>query len=117
MNAEEWKKAMDPGVPWVQAYATVEREARRFLTGYKGQLETTVLVDELYPRAGRLIVDIAVRKRIVKALMALATHGLADCCHRGESTWHKGLKRPIRPWIWHAPIEERRCPSCGQLVF
>lgn len=124
MFAHEWNRALHANVPWQEAYATVEREARQVLSFhgslFAGEtLTTDELVETLYKEADARGDGILARKRIYKALLALATHGLADCATRGEERALKhNRNKIIRPWLWHAPKapEVKKCPHCqGEL--
>lgn len=104
MTPSEWNAVLAPGIPWQDAYAAVEREARAFLVISGGQHTTTGLVDALYPPAEmRGDAGIGARHRLFKALAALTSHGLQDCCTRGEARKSRRGLRLVRPWLWHSP--------------
>lgn len=142
MTPEQWNKALAPEVPWPEAYAVVEREVRALLTAERGCVFATAeVVQEIYQEhpTSHDPVGMDARRRIFKALRALATRGLKDCCTKGEpepSTTFAG--RTIQRWRWHAPHSEQlsehgngvgpiaatfiaaatptapiRCPRCG----
>lgn len=103
MTSDEWNKLLAPSVHWKDAYLSVEREARAYLTiGNKVNVSTSALVEALYPIAeARGEAGVTARGRIFKALAALADHGLRDCNYRGEPKPMRG--RTIRPNIWTEP--------------
>ena len=130
MTPVDWNVLLAPTVPWQDAYATVEREARRMLTAYlepAATVSTTHLADMLYPPDQmRGEAGIAARARIFKALAALAEKGLSDCASRGapmqKKAWRAGKlqQTTVRPWLWHAPREKQPgtiCPHCGKDLF
>lgn len=103
MTSDEWNKLLAPSVHWKDAYLSVERGARAYLTiGSKVNVSTSALVEALYPIAeARGEAGVTARGRIFKALAALADHGLRDCNYRGEPKPMRG--RTIRPNIWTEP--------------
>lgn len=124
MTPADWNLILAPDVPWQKAYASVEASARAHLIAnpcFDAGCSTEELVEALYPKRFAIGDGILARKRIYKALAALATRGLADCATRGpeRNLGHtKNLK--VRPWLWHeptAPNDEaqgiRLCPHCG----
>lgn len=122
MQPSEWNRLLAEAVPWAEAYPAVEREARAYLVvTTDGGLRCTTgeLVEALYPEQFAKGDGITARKRIYKALAALATRGLADCCTKGEPRPLKhNKKKLVRPWLWHAPLakEPNRCPHCGEFL-
>ncbi len=110
------------GVDWKIAYAEVEKHAREILTRYSYQrpdgVGTTELAEALLPAEFvRGDGTLYIRRRIFKALAALATRGLADCATPGETI--KGKFGPKRPWRWHAPTPgyvhaPAVCKTCGR---
>lgn len=99
---------------WQSAYAYVEETVRERLSDpdtvarlhlEADTLSTTALVELLWPEQFAKGDGITARKRLYKALKALATRGLADCAERGVSEERVigGVKRFARPWRWHAP--------------
>lgn len=127
MTPFDWDKALSPSVSWQEAYATVGRMARAHLEHnpmLDGDMSTADLVDALYPEEWARGEGITARKRIFKALAALATRGLADCCHRGPERKLRHSGKMVRPWLWHSPREANVeaqaanskpiiCPHCG----
>ncbi len=120
-----WNEHLGPAVPWNLAYPIVERETRAVLKHdpRAGEgLTTTELVEILYPEKLAKGDGITARKRIFKALAALATRSLADCASRGEPRRLKHLHRTVKPWIWHLPgalnseATVAKCPHCGGFV-
>lgn len=114
----EWNRDLAANVPWQSAYATVEREAKAFLTASvladATPLGTAALVEHLYPAAAvRGEEGVAARNRIFKALDALTGYGLRDYCSRGEPRLNHA-KKTVRPWLWHGPRERPKCPTCGR---
>lgn len=99
---------------WHSAYAYVEETVRGRLSDpdtvarlhlEQDTLSTTDLVELLWPQQFVQGDGILARKRLYKALKALATRGLADCCERGQQEERVigGVKRFAHPWRWHAP--------------
>lgn len=120
----DWTTLLAPSVEWREAYAHVEREARSYLSGFGEDWCTTMdLAEALFPEALARGEGITARKRIYKALAALATRQLADCCTRGELRKLKHGTKMVRPWLWHAPgvefnseyqpDKQSTCPHCG----
>lgn len=108
MMPGEWNAILAPSVGWKEAYAAVEREARAHLQlSVLGEdtVGTTELVEQLYPEQFARGEGITARKRLFKALAALTTHGLSDCCTRGPERPLKHSKKMVRGWLWHAPKE------------
>lgn len=124
MQANEWNRLLAEAVPWAEAYPAVEREARAHLIITAVDLpfvgiSTAELVQALYSEQFAKGEGITARKRIYKALAALATRGLADCCTKGEPRPLKhNKKKLVRPWLWHAPkaTETAKCPHCGGIL-
>lgn len=119
LRAEQLTAALAPDVPWAECYARIEADARTLLTRYHWQrpagVTTVELVEALFPEAWvEGPAGIAARKRVFKALAALATRGLSDCATKGEPVKRKfGM---IRPWVWNKPDPARPvvnvCPKC-----
>lgn len=98
--------ALSPANEWATAYPIVENIARDFLNDpEQGAFEfsTNEVVEALWPESLARGEGITTRKRLYKALLALAPRGLADCATRGEERKVKHSTRLIRPWLWHAP--------------
>lgn len=124
MTPADWNTVLAPTMGWQAAYAVVEREAREFLSRQLASTQpatftTSELAEALYPEKLARGDGITARKRLFKALAALATHDLADCASRGEPRKLKHTNKTVRPWIWHAPTKPnneagaRVCPHCG----
>lgn len=102
----QWNVALAPDQGWQSAYATVATEAREYL---KTQLapgdliSTNTLVEALYPMRFAKGEGITARRRIYKALAAVAKHALADCCTKGEPKKFGRSAKLVRPNLWHAP--------------
>lgn len=110
MTPNDWNRLLAPAVPWQEAYAVVAREARAYLIALKPAgvetMSTMDLAAGLYPPQDmRGEVGVAARKRIFKALAALAKHELDDCVVKGEPRAAKigGKTVTARPWRWRAP--------------
>lgn len=127
MTPFQWDNAMHPTSPWQVAYGEVEREARYTLENdptLDTDMSTAALVERLYPEEWARGKGITARKRIFKALRALTTRGLADCCHRGAERRLRHSNKMVRPWLWHAPTSPnseaqgnaKACPHCGGLL-
>lgn len=118
MLPAEWDRDLAKEVPWKTAYATVEREAKAFLSASvladAAPIGTGALVEHLYPaNLVRGESGVAARNRIFKALDALTAFGLRDYCTRGEPRLNHA-KKTIRPWLWHGPRERAKCATCGR---
>lgn len=123
MTPSQWNIALAPSVAWQSAYADVEKQARAHLTAnpcIDDGCSTEELVEALYPLRLAQGDGILARRRIYKALAALATRGLADCATRGAPrNLGKTKNTKIRPWLWHEPREKNPeskgniCPHCG----
>lgn len=115
MKPADWDEILAPSVPWQDAYAIVEREVRAFIlatpAGRVSYLTTDEVVSGLYPEQFAKKEGVTARKRLYKALAALATKGLADCVTRGEPRRLGNTKKMIRPWLWHAPVAKEPAPS------
>lgn len=102
------------GVPWREAYASVETVARAYLKAHPllefDTISTQEFVEALFPERLANGEGITARRRLFKALMALAEHGLSDCATRGVAQRLFGRKGgpKVRPWRWHAPDETIR---------
>lgn len=127
MTPKQWTEVLAPDEPWQKAYAVVATEARAMLSDnvlFAGkEVSTGVLADSLFPVTFARGDGILARRRLFRALLALAPRELADCCHRGEAKRMRHSTRLIRPWIWHAPRERnseaeelRACPHCGGIL-
>lgn len=121
MTPTDWSIILGPQVEWPDAYAAVEREARAWLTRQDefSDYTTTELVEALYPEQFARGDGIKLRKRMFKALAALALHDLADCCTKGTPRRLKHSKKMVTPWNWHSPREPappapKLCPHCGK---
>lgn len=122
----EWNHILQPGTPWRTCYDQVEFHTRLYLkdTLNAGDLiSTNTLVEALYPARFAKGEGITARRRMYKALAALATHGLADCCTKGVETKFGRSAKMVRPWLWHAPrvraatvSEDRYKVALGELL-
>ena len=118
---QSFLQAVAPTVPWQVAYKAVEEKVRVFLSTVPvtEYLTTSDLVEELFPEElarGDLIYH---RRRVFKALAALATRGLSDCTTRGDPKHLGNTKQMVRPWHWHQSIPGRTppaavCQTCGK---
>ena len=99
---------------WQGAYEYAEESVRERLSDpdtvarlhlEQDTLSTNQIVELMWPEQFAKGDGITARKRLYKALKALATRGLADCCERGPQVEVviAGVKRFARPWRWHAP--------------
>lgn len=119
MTPVEWNAALAPEIGWQSAYATVERVTRSYLAATRPALvSTNALVGELYPEQLAIGAGIDARKRLFKALMALAERGLADCVTRGPARKIGKTGRMGRPFLWHEPKGQSvpLCPHCGKAI-
>lgn len=119
----EWATILAPTVAWQACYPIVEGEVRAkcadLLAGET--LSTNDLVEQMYPEALARGEGITARRRLYKAIAALAPRGLSDCCSRGEPRKLRHAAKLVRPWLWHMPSERpteaqpgaRKCPHCG----
>lgn len=108
---EFWVEALAPTVPWQIAYATVEREAREYLTNLPApRLSTSGLVEALFPVMSTRGAGIKARNRIFLALKALAKHTMKDCAQAvpGHKTY---FGRQTKPLIWTRPAA--KCIFCN----
>jgi hypothetical protein len=118
MNSKQWDVALHPAVSWKTAYNAVEIAVTSlYLTDPKDR-STTELVETLYPVAdARGPEGVKARKRMFKALTALAERGLAPYATRLPARKAVYSDRLIRPWLWHAPRDtaspQKLCPHCG----
>lgn len=121
----EWNMILRPDAPWRDAYATVETSVRDYVQRVLNAgdlISTNTLVEALYPARFAKGEGITARRRMYKALAALATHGLADCCTKGAETKFGRSHKPVKPWLWHAPramgvtlpVQKVCCPHCGE---
>ena len=112
----DWNKLLAPEMHWKRAYPLVERAVREFLTDRWEDMGTADLVEALYPVAqARGDAGMAARKRLIKALLTLAQHGLCDCASKGPHKHRYG--KDVKPWRWHASTtpkvhEPEVCPCC-----
>lgn len=128
MTPADWTKALAPDVPWQQAYEMVRDQAAwqlelNVLWDGRRTVTTAELVEAMWPEALARGDGIVARRRLFKALAALATRGLSRYCTKGPARKHKTTGRPIVPWMWHAPntdapadpprAEVVTCPHCG----
>lgn len=101
-----WNTMLAASQPWASAYAAVEEAVRRRLTRPdlgQPRLSTAELVEALYPEAQARGDGITARKRLFKALAALAKHQLKGYCEPGPTRKLKHGSREITPLIWRAP--------------
>ncbi len=107
--ATNWRATLGREVHWTIAYPAVEEAVVAYLTAHPGRLSTGDLVEALWPAAdaARQGADaIWARRRIFKALMALAPRGLADFAHKGDIPRRMGKTGiMVSPWLWEAPPE------------
>jgi hypothetical protein len=121
MTPDEWNNLLAPSVPWRQAYQSVGREARAYLeiTQPDGDgLTTAQLVECLYPADdARGSAGLVARKRMFRALAALADHDMKDWCTRGEKRRNK-FGKEVLPVRWRAYMDPgpARCPHCGEVL-
>lgn len=113
-NVQALSAALQPTIPWSVAYAAVEAAVTATLSDpdviarlhlEQQTLSTKELVELLWPETLARGPGITTRKRLFKALAALATRGLSPYCTQGEPTRNKRLGRDIRPWRWHSKKE------------
>lgn len=113
-NVQALSAALQPTIPWAVAYSAVETAVIATLSEpdtiarlhlEQQTLSTKELVELLWPETLARGAGITARKRLFKALAALATRGLAPYCTQGEPTRNKRLGRDIRPWRWHSKKE------------
>lgn len=124
MTPQDWNEILAPAKPWQTAYAAVEQYARAHLLAnpcFDAGCSTEELVEALYPSRLAIGDGILARRRIYKALAALATRGLADCATRGPERKLNKIGAKIKPWLWHEPTTpnpeaqagKNTCPHCG----
>lgn len=105
MLPNEWNAAMN-GTPWQDAYAAVEREVKAAFAHNPllehDTLSTSGLVEVLYPETYARGDGALARRRIFKALQALATRGLSAYASQGPSKLNR-MKVSVRPWFWRQP--------------
>lgn len=133
MTPQQWTQAMADTVPWQVCYPEVARITRAWLAASPvaeiDTLSSQELVEAMFPENLAVGPGITARRRIFKALMALATRDLHDCCTRGpkQKMFQGGKSGPaIHPWRWHAPRKDAtkpnverivRCPHCGEEIL
>lgn len=122
MSSERVKglaSALAEAVPWEVAYEVVKQRVIEALSDpdtvarlhlEQQTLSTKELAELLWPEALARGEGITARKRLFKALAALAPRGLSEYCTRGEPTRNKRLGRDVRPWRWHSK-RKRAAPS------
>ena len=108
MMEQELLDALAPAIPWQACYPAVAAAVRHLLDeADPGASLTTVQVAYFLLPPSRIdcVERIAAKKRLFKALSALAAHDLAAYATRGEPKRGKGRysKKMVRPWIWHKP--------------
>lgn len=125
MTPIDWTNAMRADVPWQVCYPEVAKITRAWLKASPiadvDTMSTHELVEALFPEKLAVGEGIYARRRIFRALMALTTRDLKDCCTQGakQSMFGAGKSGPkVRPWRWHAPLATSthivRCPHCGK---
>lgn len=105
MTPGQWAEALAPEVPWQKAYPIVAEQARLHISHnvlVGEECSTSELVEALFPERLARGESITARKRIFKALTALAPRGLKDYCHKGEPM-RAGMMKGARPWRWQPP--------------
>jgi hypothetical protein len=113
----EWNAILSPSQHWKEAYPKVERRVREHLADQWEDFTTAELVERLYPVAqARGDVGLAARQRLFKALMTLATHGLADCASKSKIA-KRVAGQQVYGWRWHASTTPsvhapEVCPCC-----
>lgn len=111
-----WLPKLAPGIHWQKAYADVEAAVKGYLEGGGDTLSTNELVEALWPEQFARGEGITARRRLYKALLALATHGLADYCERGPEKKLRHGTRVIQPWVWRAPKAKPWEPTREDLI-
>lgn len=121
MIPSEWNAVMATEQPWQIAYPAVETAVRALFAAnplYEHDtLGTSALVEALYPETyvrsdeARLA-----RKRIFKALQALATRGLSDFAFQGVPKLNS-MKVSVRPWFWRAPAPVEIVPDRREVAL
>ncbi len=123
MLKANWAGVLAPDQDWTEAYPIVADAVRTELdTRQADDTSTKQLAEWLWPRpvvSGNGIdpAAIAARRRLFKALGALAQHDLKDYATRGPVVKNKRFNRPVQHWRWHrfAPtITTCVCPVCGR---
>lgn len=102
MTPAQWTELLADKT-WPEAYPLIENLVRATLANVSADRSwsTEELVESLFPKALCKGDQLYVRTKFIRALMALAPRGLADCCHRGPPRKMRGLGRVIKPWLWH----------------
>lgn len=106
MTPSEWNAALAADRPWQEAYATVEQQVKVLFAHnplYEHDtLGTSTLVEALYPETYARGEGVTARRRIFKALQALATRGLQDYATKGPAKLNR-MHVMARPWVWRKP--------------
>ncbi len=123
MTPQEWITAMAQDVPWQKAYEVVRVQAAALLNHSvvaADGMSTTELVEALWPERYAPGAFIFQRRRVFKALMALASRGLAEYCTLGPPKLNR-MRQTVRPKRWHSRLHSvvaaplvQRCPHCGK---
>ena len=117
MTPAEWNAVLHKDTHWKDCYPIVEREARLVLNALADgeTLSTMELCGRLYPAIemrGQAAID--AHRRLVKAILILAEHGLAGAATKGNAV--KRMGRVVRPWRWCRPAAIECCALCGQEI-
>ena len=116
MKPAEWNNLLAPEIDWRSCYPQVAGEVRKVLShlGTGEDRTTQELVSALYPEELAVGPGILARRRLFRAIMALAATDLVDCCYKGAPRYLRHTRKQVRPWIWHTPKPTKCCPTCGQ---
>lgn len=120
MIPQEWNAKLHKDVLWAEAFKTVEAEVRAHCaTLLPGKtLSTRELVCALYPPdavRGDLGED-AVARMYDLVTCTREKYFMAPECRTRSEVARKQYGKSYKPWLWHAPVPVKRCPTCGQVV-
>lgn len=109
-------KVLAQDVPWQDCYPVVEGFARQYLATLDATdtISTNDLTEALWPEKQAIGDGIYARKRVTKALVAMASKSMSDCCYKGEPERLPRVGTMIQRWKWHVPTGIKYCECCGQ---
>lgn len=120
MTPSEWNAVLAPDQDWKPAYAAVEQQVKLLFAHNplyaQDTLSTAALVEALYPETYARGEGQVARRRMFKALQALAPRGLSAYATKGPAKMNK-MRVSVRPWLWRAPAPVEVIPDAREAAL